>query len=237
MLTLLLVIIILSKSVFSQSLQLQYDLRHSIDPENNKSNYPSLFYEYFRNLENGALFTKIQSDFLGEHHNIGQLYLQIFGELKFWKPLIFLHLEYNGGLGIAEGTAYGYYINNAYLIGAQYPFQWGVDWQSASLCYRYNSFNEPSHDMQFSFYWTKMFWQDDFTFSGNFVLFTQNRDIGQPHTENLKGKKVVFWGQPQIWFNLTKDFSIGSQITLYYNIYSYSNSMLVYPAIAVKYRF
>lgn len=32
----------------------------------------------------------------------------MFGELKFWKPLLFLHLEYNGGLGIAEGTVYGY---------------------------------------------------------------------------------------------------------------------------------
>ena len=107
------ILIFQSHSLSSQSLQLQHDLRHSIDPQNNKSNYPSLFYEHFRNLENGAFFTKIQFDFLGEHFNIGQMYLQMFGEFKFWKPLLFLHVEYNGGLGIAEGTAYGFYINNA----------------------------------------------------------------------------------------------------------------------------
>ena len=158
-----------SNSLFSQSLQLQYDLRHSIDPENNKSNYPSLFYEHFKSLEKGAFFTKIQSDFFGQHHNIGQLYVQMFGEFKFWKPLLFLHVEYNGGLGIAEGTVYGYNIDNAYLLGAQHPFQWGANWQSVSLCYRYNSYHKPSHDMQLSLYWNKLFLRDYFTFSGSFV--------------------------------------------------------------------
>ncbi|MBN2000908.1 DUF5020 family protein [candidate division KSB1 bacterium] len=144
----LLIVFIPSFSLFSQSLQLQYDLRHSVDPQNNKSNYPSLYYEYFRNVKNGAFFTKIQSDFFGERHNIGQMYLQLFGEYKFWKPLLFLHLEYNGGLGIAEGTTYGYHINNAYLLGTAYPFLWGADWQSASLCYRHSALKKPSLDLQ-----------------------------------------------------------------------------------------
>jgi hypothetical protein len=148
-----------------------------------------------------------------------------------------LHLEYNGGIGIAEGTPYGYTINNAFLLGGETPFQWGNDWQSASLCYRYNAFTKPSHDVQFSFYWGKNFLQDKFRFSGNFVLFTQNRNRGDASTVNLTGKKILFWGQPQIWFNLNKTFSIGSQITLYYNIYSYSENMLIYPTAAIKYQF
>lgn len=161
----------------------------------------------------------------------------MFGEYKFWKPLFFLHFEYNGGVGIAEGTTYGYNINNAFLLGAAYPFLWGTDWQSASLCYRYSAFKKPSFDLQFTFFWTKVFWQDNFTFSGNLVLFTQNKDTGDPLNENSAGKKVVFWGQPQIWFNMTRAFFVGSQITLYYHIYSYSEKILIYPAIAVKYQF
>lgn len=129
------------------------------------------------------------------------------------------------------------YINNAYLIGTAYPFQWGTDWQSVSLCYRYSSFEKPSHDLQLSFFWTKVFWGNNLTFSGNFVLFTKNKDTGEPLEKNLMGKKIVFWGQPQMWFNVTRSIFVGSQITLYYNVYSYSDKMLFYPAIAVKYKF
>ena len=146
-------------------------------------------------------------------------------------------VEYNGGLGIAEGTQYGYYINNAFLLGGQYPFQWENDWQSMSLCYRYNVFTKPSHDLQLSLYWGKNFWQDDFRFSGNFVLLTQNKNTGDVSTVHLSGKKILFWGQPQIWYNVTKTFSIGTQITMYYHIYSYSENMLFYPTVAIKFQF
>jgi len=223
--------------LFSQSLQVQYDFRHSLDPQNNRSNYPSLVYEYFKSVENGSVFVKTQADFHGERGNIGQFYFQLFREFRFWDPLLSLHLEYNGGLGIAEGTPYGYYLNNAFLLGGAIPFQWGKDWQSASLCYRYHDFAKPSHDAQFSFYWGKNLLRDKFRFSGNFVLFTQNRNRGDAATSHLKGKKIEYWGQPQIWFNPNKTFSIGSQVSLYYHVYSYSESLLVYPAIAVKYQF
>lgn len=101
----------------------------------------------------------------------------------------------------------------------------------------HNSFAKPSHDIQLSLYWTKMFLQDNLSCSGNLVLFTQNKDIGEPWTRNVNGKKIVLWGQPQIWFNLNKAFAVGSQITLYYNVYSYSEGILVYPAIGAKFKF
>jgi hypothetical protein len=122
--SIILLMFILANHVQSQSLELQYDLRHSIDPQNNRSNYPSLFFEFFKLVDSGTFFVKTQADFYGEHHNIGQLYLQLFREFKFWDPLIFLHLEYNGGVGIAEGTSHGYYVNNAFLLGLSIPFNW-----------------------------------------------------------------------------------------------------------------
>lgn len=233
----LFLIFIHSSSLFSQSLQLQYDFRHSMDPQNNKSNFPSLFFELFKLVDYGSFFVKTQADFFGDHHNIGQFYMQISRDFKFWDPLFFLHIEYSGGVGVAEGTSYGYYVGNAYLFGSNYAFQWGNDWQSISLCYRYSLLNRPSHDAQVTAYWSKHLLEDRFTFAGSFVLFTQNRDRGDDLTKNLTGKKVFFWGQPQIWINVTDNFFVGSQITLYYHIYSYSENLLVYPALAMKYQF
>jgi hypothetical protein len=230
-------ILISSIPIFSQSLQLQYDFRHSIDPQNNKSNYPTFSFELFKLLDEGSFFVKTQADFFGAHNNIGQLYMQISRDFKFWAPPVFLHLEYNGGLGIAEGTSYGYYLNNAYMFGVDYPFQWGDDWQSVSFSYRYSILNGPNHDAQVTLYWAKHSWENKFTFEGSFVLFTLNRNQGDVLTMNMTGKRILFWGQPQIWFNLDKNFSIGSQITLYYHIYSYSENMLIYPSAAIKYRF
>jgi hypothetical protein len=117
-----LLLFIASTTLISQSLQLQYDFLHSIDPQNNKSNYPTLFYEFFKNLDDGAFFVKTESDFYGENNNIGQLYFQIFREFRFWDPPVSIHVEYNGGLGIAEGTTYGYYLNHELLLGGNIRF-------------------------------------------------------------------------------------------------------------------
>ncbi len=200
---------------------MQYDLRHSIDSAN-ISNYPSQYFEFFKLVNDGAVFVKTQADFNAKRNN-------------FWNPPVFVHVEYNGGVGVAQGSSFGYSINNAFLLGPQTPFQWGDDWQSVSLCYRYSPFDRPSHDAQLSFYWSKNLPEGRFDFSGSLVLFTENRNHGDPGTAGLSGKKVLFWGQPQIWFNVSRVFSIGSQLTMYYHIYSYSGSVLVYPTIAVKY--
>ncbi len=221
--------------LYSQSLQLQYDLRHSVDPRNTRSNYPSLFFEFFKLVDYGSVFVKTQADFNAERHNIGQVYLQLFREFRFWDPVIFAHVEYNGGVGIAEGSTFGYSINNAFLLGPEYPFQWGNDWESISLCYRYSLFDKPSHDVQLSVYWSKNLLEDKFSFSGSLVMFTENKDHGDPATANLTGKRVLIWGQPQVWYNISKTFSIGSQLTTYYHVISNSERVLVYPTLAVKY--
>src|SRR5512133_875918 len=54
---------VLACPVHSQNLQLHYDLGHSIDPENNQSNYPSLFFEFFKLVDSGTIFVKTQADF------------------------------------------------------------------------------------------------------------------------------------------------------------------------------
>src|ERR1700755_2647981 len=120
-------LVLLSYSSFSQQMQLHYDLRHSLDTTHTQKNFPSLYFEYFKTLDSGTSFIKpgsfllkTQMDLSGEKNNIGQFYMQVSQAFRFWEPKIFLQLQYNGGLGIAEPGAYGYYLTNAFSAGIAY---------------------------------------------------------------------------------------------------------------------
>jgi hypothetical protein len=45
-------------TVSCQTLQLHYDLRHTLDPARNVKNYPTLYFEYFKNQDSGKAFIK-----------------------------------------------------------------------------------------------------------------------------------------------------------------------------------
>ncbi|MBN2413729.1 hypothetical protein JXQ31_18765 [candidate division KSB1 bacterium] len=53
----------------------------------------------------------------------------------------------------------------------------------------------------------------------------------------MNGKKIFFLSEPQIWYNLNKLWAIGSEIKLFYHVYSYSDQLLIYPTIAIKYNY
>src|SRR6267142_5205230 len=124
---------VISFPALSQQLQLHYDLRHIVDPKHTKKNFPAFYFEYFRSpkpdsvygiIKPGSFLLKAQSELSGERNNMGQYYIQVSQGFRFWKPKIFLQLQYNGGLGIAEPGSYGYYLTNAFSAGASYTFQW-----------------------------------------------------------------------------------------------------------------
>ena len=43
---------------FSQNVQLVYDMRHTTDPGNNPKNFPTLYFEYFKEQDSGRAFVK-----------------------------------------------------------------------------------------------------------------------------------------------------------------------------------
>ncbi|HEY9167186.1 MAG TPA: hypothetical protein VIS48_13605 [Candidatus Kryptonia bacterium] len=43
--------------------------------------------------------------------------------------------------------------------------------------------------------------------------------------------------EPQIWYNVTKSFSIGSRIIMYYHLVTGANTLNVYPTAAISYKF
>jgi len=228
-----------SLSGLSQNLQLHYDFRHTIDPKLNSKNFPTFSFEYFKDVDTmstGSFLLKLQSDLKGKNNNMGQIFVQVSQSLRFWDPKVYLSLNYSGGLGVTPISS-GFYISNSYGAGVSFPFQWKGAWFSANLIFRYNAFEEPSYDPQFTFYYGSGFNDYKVFTSGSFVFWTENRNQGNDYTKNLSGKKFTFFGDPQIWIRIKNGFSVGSRVNIYYHLLSENNQIQLYPTLGTKYQF
>ena len=242
---LLVFFLVIPSCVFSQTLQLHYDLRHTLDPKHTRSNFPAFYFEYFKNLDSGTAFIKpgsfllkAQTELTGENHNAGQFYTQISQTFRFWRPKIFLQLQYTGGLGIAEPGAYGYYLTNSFSLGAAYPFQQKSRAFFNVYCsYKFTDYKKNSHDIVGAFYGLWFFSNYKIHFSGNLVAWTVNRNHGDAFTINKTGKQLSFFGDPQVWFVVNKGFAVGSKVNLYYHVITDNNRFQIYPTAALRYQF
>jgi len=226
---------------FSQTLQLHYDLRGTLDPERNPKNFPTLYFEYFKSQDSGRHFIKpgsfllkMQTDFLGEKNNMGKFYMQVSQSLRAWSPKIFLNLQYSGGLGLTDPRQYSYYIRNTWSLGISYPFQWGNAWLNAVLNYKYLPYTKASHDPLFTLYWWKGLWHYKGEFSGDFSVWTENKNHGDETTKDLHGKNFYFFAEPQYWYSFLKDLSVGTKITVNYHVLLPGNILQVYPTLALR---
>ena len=229
--------LIFTGQLYAQQLQLHYDFRHSIDPQRNAKNFPSLSFEYFRsNDSTGSFLLKMQTDLQGEHGNAGQFFLQLAQNFRYWKPKIYLSLNFTGGLGVAPPD-FSYYLTNTFALGAAYPFGWKGAWLSANLAYRYTAFRKASHDAQFTFYFGRGFFHYRVLVAGSLVAWTENRNQGTDFTQNQQGKKFSFFGDPQIWCKVGKRISLGSRLNVFFHVVTPDNAVQVYPTLGLKQQF
>lgn len=226
---------------FAQSLQLHYDLRHTFDPGQNQKNFPTLYFQYFKTLDSGKAFIKpgsfllkMQADLTGEHTNIGKYYMQVSQEVRFWQPKVFLNIQYSGGLGVTEPKQYSYYIINAYAAGASYPFKIGSAYLSGVLNARYVAYSKPSTDAMYTLYFYKGLWNYKAELSGDFSMWTENRNHGDELTIGQHGKQFFFYAEPQFWYCLAKKLAVGTRINVYYHVLTNENNWQVYPTLGVS---
>lgn len=235
----LLIFSLFTWSGWAQNLQIHYDFRHATDPALNTKNFPTFSFEYFKDidtLETGSFLLKMDVQLDGKHNNIGKVFTQLSQSLKFWKPKVYLSLNYSGGLGVTPAS-YGYYLSNSFGIGVAYPFQWHGAWVATSWLFRANIFDKPSYDPQFNLYFGKGFLNYKILAAGSFVFWSENRNQGNEYTKDLRGKKFAFFGDPQIWFKVINRVSIGSRINVYYHLLSDDNQIQIYPTMGAKYQF
>jgi hypothetical protein len=230
-----------------QQLQLHYDLRHLVDPMHTTGNFPALYFEYFKTpgpdsnygtLKPGSFLIKSQCELSGSQNNIGQFYIQVSQAFRMWKPKVYVQLQYNGGLGIAEPGSYGYYLNNAFSLGAAYSFQWGSRaFFNISSSYKYTAFKRPSHDNISAFFWLYFFPGFRSSLTGNLVVFSENRNHGDAYTNMNSGKKVSLYSDPQAWVKIYRGLSLGSRLSIYYHLISEDKRVQLYPSLAARYQF
>ncbi len=230
---------LLAHRAHSQNIQLHYDLRHTLEPAVNKSNFLSFSFEYFKNIDtlnHGSFLVKLQADLTGQQSNVGQAFTQVTQTLRFWKPKVFLSANYSGGLGVTP-DGYGFYLSTTLGAGISYPFQWQGAWFTTSLLYRYTAFTSPSYDPQLTIYFGRGFFHYKVFAAGSFVSWTENRNQGNSYTAQLRGKKCAFFGDPQLWFNVKKNFAVGTRLNVYYHLLGDTNALQAYPTIGTKYQF
>jgi hypothetical protein len=88
-----------------------------------------------------------------------------------------------------------------------------------------------------SFYWGKGLWNYKMEFDGDFELYTLNRNQGDAATQNLKGKILSFFGEPQVWFKVIGGLSVGSKFIMYYHVIIPQNLFEIYPTVAARVKF
>jgi hypothetical protein len=220
-------------------MQLHYDLRHSVDPKINDRNFLFLNFNYYKELDSlrsGNFLFQVQSQLDGKKSNISQTFIQMSTNVKFWTPKVYLSLYFSGGLGVSA-SSFGYYIANAYGLGISYPLIFAKTWFNFGLLYRYSATVKPSSDPQFNFYIGGGLFNYKLMYGGSIVFWAPDKDNGLPENLGRRGKKLCFFGDPQLWYGIGKDYSVGTKVSISYYAINDENRIMFYPTVGLKRKF
>lgn len=210
---LVILLVICSGAVNAQNFQLHRDF--------DRGHFTSTF-EMFKADKYGNTFTFVDFDY-DATNGINQGYFEIARVLKTDKMPVGLHIEYNGGVGNANN--FGYTINNAWIFGLNYAK--GGAKCGFSTYAGYKAFkNADKGNFQVTGTWYVNMFDGKMTFSGFADLWT----------ENGLSEKTVFLSEPQLWYNVNKNLSLGGEIELSNN-FAGVNDFKVRPTLAVKWNF
>lgn len=217
-------------SLNAQNLQLHFDPRNALyGNEVSPKNYLTATFEMFKPDAWGSTFMFVDFDFNNDKRNIGLVYAEIARAFKIKDFALMPHLEYNGGLGT------GFSIPSSYLAGMQYPIQLGNFFMGTYLAYKLNAFQTNSHDVQWTLTWNSAFPNSKVSLAGFLDLWSENKD----RATGEGGKKLVLLSEPQIWYNFTPNFALGSEVELSYNFVNAFAESKFYaiPTLATKWNF
>ena len=205
-------------AVNAQNLQLHRDLE--------RGHFTTTF-EMFKMDKWGNTFTFIDFDYDAEN-GINQGYFEIARVLKTEKMPIGLHVEYNGGVGNAEVPgvgSFGYTINDAWIFGANYS-QGSAKWGFSTYA-GYKSIKDADKaNFQITGTWYVNMLDGKMTFSGFADLWT----------EKGLNDNTIFLTEPQLWYNVNKQFSFGGEVEISNN-FAGIEEFKVRPTLAVKWNF
>lgn len=208
-------------AVNAQNLQLHRDFE--------RGHYTTTF-EMFKMDKWGSTFTFVDFDYDAEN-GINQGYFEIARVLKTEKMPIGLHIEYNGGVGNADN--FGYTINDAWIFGANYSkgtAKWGYSTYAG-----YKAIKDAGKaNFQVTGTWYVNMLDNKVSFSGFADLWSENGD-NKAIAAGSVSDKLVFLTEPQLWYHVNKNLSVGSEIEISNNFTG--DDFEVRPTLALKWNF
>jgi len=231
------VFLLLPLFITAQNFQLHYDFGK---PENAKArDYFVSTFEFFRPDTLGYTFLFVDFEYNAKSPSKGvssgyfeisrKFYMPWFRHSKAFRQLGF-HIEYDGGSAITtnDTVTYGFNLAKSWLTGFGYPVRIGKFTLNSMFLYKYSP-DASSPDFQITFAWCQMLFRNRVTLSGFFDFWTADN--------KSKGKKIIVYGEPQIWYNTRQKLSIGSEFKISKNFFPGSKRVEVFPTIGVKYTF
>ena len=213
-------------SAQSQNIQLHYDMGEG-------RKFLTSTVEMFRPDSWGSTFFFIDMDYSSDARNVNNgvslAYWEIARSFKWNENQKFQpRVEYNGGVLKLDGAEAPFIpIENAWLAGVERTFA-SADFSKILTMQANYKHIQDKEDVSFQItaVWTIQMLEGKLTFNG-FADFWKE--------EMFWGTKYRFLSEPQLWYNATKNLSLGSEIELSNNFVA--NEFKVMPTLGVKYTF
>jgi hypothetical protein len=208
----------------AQNIQLHYDFGE------NRKLFTSTV-EMFKPDKYGSTFFFIDMDYSSDardvKNGVSLAYWEIARAFK-WNETqkIMPRVEYNGGVLKLDGSGTPFIpIENAYLAGIEHTLASADFSKILTLQANYKYIQDKENaSFQLTAVWTIQMLENKLSFMG-FADFWKEEMV-------FSDAKFRFLSEPQLWYNFSKSFSVGSEIELGYNFDS--PDFKVKPTIAVK---
>lgn len=228
----ILIVLFSVASLKAQNLQVHYDFGKT-------RKLVTSTVEMFKPDKWGSTFFFIDMNYDADNgKTVSLAYWEIARGIKLGKSHFAAHVEFNGGLGQFNlGSSYGAYpINDAWLTGLDYninnaDFTKGITFQ---VLYKYIR-DKQDASFQLTTVWYMHMFNRKLTFDG-FADFWREDNSFPQGDETVKKTKYVFLTEPQIWYNVTENLSLGSEIELSSN-FGGNEGFMVNPTLAAKWNF
>jgi len=234
-LVLVLFVSLLTLGSFAQNIQTHYDMGKD-------RGYITTTVEMFRPDKTGNTFFFIDMDYgsNGVKNSPSLAYFEIARCFKLGKSPFSWHVEYNGGL-FRPAPAAGSSISNAWLTGVDYSWNAKDFSKGFSLKALYkNIANTPDskpNNFQLTAVWYLDFAKGKLRFDGFADFWREGHTVSNDgFVHNFQDKKFIFLTEPQLWYNCSKKFAVGSEIEISSN-FSGHDGFMVNPTVALKYTF
>ncbi len=217
--------------VSAQNIQVHYDFGRNIYPDQEDGRQKvTVTLEQFKADQWGSWYYFVDVDMTNKFTE--GAYTEISREFNIGKKGFAAHVEYDGGLNKSGSFQQAALLGGAYNgHNADFSKTWSVQlmYKRFFKSYEYSS---AYNSVQLTGVWGLNFANKKCTFSG-FVDFWRG--------ENANGNgQLVILSEPQFWYNITDNFSVGSEVEIsnnfIYNTYD-DKSFFVNPTLAVKWNF